>query len=411
MRLPKDWYAWVLLSVSFIHSSIAEDTQDSELWQDLARRNLEAEERLIYQQPQGVKKMSDDRGEKFWPHFWQFDAVPLNASIATQPFALHYESFRRSPGSLFRRDGTCPSGYSACTSINQPNSCCPNGNTCITVQDTGNGPVGCCPAGETCGNTISGCDTSQGYSSCPNSDNKGCCIPGYACSGSICVNIGTQVITATTSTTTASSTSPVSVVTVVSVNNSGFTTTATVTATVTVSASTSSSGSAEAPVRPTSSASNTVVVVASASTSTSTSTSTVTTTTTTSSSTGGYCPTGYYMCSAVYLGGCCQVDRDCNTTSCPSTASTTVINGSPTVVAPTGATSANGCANGWYSCPVSLGGNCCPSGYNCAQSSCPAAVDGVSAQSKQAPSEATIFTCVWSFLVIALVGGVGMVVL
>ena len=147
------------------------------------------------------------------------------------------------------------------------------------------------------------------------------------------------------------------------------------------------------------------------------------TTTATNTVTEVTCPTGFYQCAAFYRGGCCRVGRDCGTTSCPPTASTTVqtTNG-VTVVVPidgggnvdasklaptvpiTSATSATTgrsgsgsgsvsttsaiiitttaattntdpdlrgrCANGWFSCPVNLRGGCCPGGYACATSDC-----------------------------------------
>ncbi|QIW96870.1 hypothetical protein AMS68_002388 [Peltaster fructicola] len=309
----------------------------------IAKRDQDAISQLATQRPHGVRKMSADPGEKFWPHYWEFrDAHDGNTTALEHPFALHTSSKRRLSGrAIFARDASCPSGTSSCVSIGHSDSCCPSGDTCITVQDTGNGPVGCCAAGGSCGNTIGDCNTSQGYSACPDSSNKGCCIPGYACSGNICVNVGTQTITPVQSTTssTATSSSPtqvvVSVITVTNLNTSGYTTTATVTQTVTQSASGStSSDTAVVPVRPTTNSDTTTIApatVGSSSTSTSTSSSTT--------SAAPVCPNGYYMCSAVYLGGCCQVDRDCNTTSCPPTATTTVVGGVATVVAPTDATS------------------------------------------------------------------------
>jgi hypothetical protein len=36
-----------------------------------------------------------------------------------------------------------------------------------------------------------------------------------------------------------------------------------------------------------------------------------------------------------------------------------------TVTSPTGS-----CATGWSSCPPSVGGNCCPNGYQCGTASC-----------------------------------------
>ncbi|OQD84743.1 hypothetical protein PENANT_c012G01461 [Penicillium antarcticum] len=70
------------------------------------------------------------------------------------------------------------------------------------------------------------------------------------------------------------------------------------------------------------------------------------------------CPTGFYACSAVYHGGCCRTGRNCDTTSCPTTSSTTMTSNGVTIVAPVASTtenaggsgSRNRCANGWFSC-------------------------------------------------------------
>jgi len=89
----------------------------------------------------------------------------------------------------------------------------------------------------------------------------------------------------------------------------------------------------------------------------------------------GACPTGFYACSAYYRGGCCRTGRDCQTTNCPATSSTTLISNGLTVVVPVGSAAALNsptgvCATGWSSCAASLGGNCCPTGYECGTASC-----------------------------------------
>ncbi|KAI5255195.1 hypothetical protein E4T42_01925 [Aureobasidium subglaciale] len=127
------------------------------------------------------------------------------------------------------------------------------------------------------------------------------------------------------------------------------------------------------------------------------------------------CPTGFYMCSAYYLGGCCQVGRNCDTTSCPTSASTAVItNSGLTVIAPSGASSAvltGNCANGWFSCAASVGGGCCPSGYGCG-ASCTAMTSGESNIGKGAPSEASYAKrCGWVLLSLATLSGAGMIFL
>ncbi|EEA27653.1 GPI anchored protein, putative [Talaromyces marneffei ATCC 18224] len=131
---------------------------------------------------------------------------------------------------------------------------------------------------------------------------------------------------------------------------------------------TSSTVSPAAPVRPTTSSQTTITSSTPSSTSVSSTVST--------------CPTGFYACSAVYAGGCCRTGRNCDTTSCPATPSTTLINTDGiTIAVPTGsaattATESSGsCATGWFSCAASAGGGCCPNGYVCG-SSCTASSSG-----------------------------------
>lgn len=85
--------------------------------------------------------------------------------------------------------------------------------------------------------------------------------------------------------------------------------------------------------------------------------------------------------------------RDCGSTSCPTSASTTLVNSNGvTVVAPTGSgitapasLLTGSCAQGWATCAPSVGGGCCPSGYACETATC-AAVGGGSDVGKLAPN-------------------------
>ena len=168
-------------------------------------------------QPVGVRKMSSDEGEMFFPEYWTFEANgesdsnvlenpninkrrPLlrlpnlegpkllsdNATILPPlqaPFSLHTDRpnflhLRR----LFpfqKRDYNCPSNTNACTSINRPNSCCASDESCQLITDTGNGDVGCCSQGQTCSQEVGACQ--QGYPSCPGAQGGGCCVPGSSC--------------------------------------------------------------------------------------------------------------------------------------------------------------------------------------------------------------------------------------
>ena len=179
------------------------------------------------QKPVGARKMSGDASEMFFMEYWQFDqkiddtetlptwgtnrpephshadgigedtACSQNSSIPYllgAPFALHAEphlphgpllrNFPRVLSLLEPRAFQCPSGTSSCSSISRPNSCCPSGESCQLISDTGQGDVGCCGQGQSCSPQVAGCQ--QGYSSCPGNQGGGCCIPGYACVGVGC---------------------------------------------------------------------------------------------------------------------------------------------------------------------------------------------------------------------------------
>jgi hypothetical protein len=448
------------------------------------KRERQAQEQLRWQQPVGMRKMSGDEGEKFFLHYWDFgdslaedetvdeyieDAKKYaNASLQLlAPLAPHFEranTFRRFPGyNLFARDwGSCPSGTRSCTEIDRPNSCCSETDDCIIVNDTGNGDVGCCPQGGSCGSSISDCNESAGQTSCPQSENKGCCIQGYACYDVGCVWASTQttttilpVATVTSGRTAQESSSTTSeqetdtVAVAGGVGGSTYTTTventvtetapgttsigtiiAPVTITVTASpsetteepsdtnepSSTTSSEATEAlpPARPTGSSETS-------------SPESMTTTALSPSQTDASCPTGFYMCSAHYLGGCCRVGRNCDTTSCPTSDSTDLVSNGVTIGGAGGVVAAststttldadasstagsNSCANGWFLCGDSDGGGCCPSDYVCG-ASCTATVSGVSNQAKQEPSGAGVVRWGWGFFVLAVGMGVGMMVL
>ena len=202
----------------------------------LVRRNAEIQQKLASRQPVGVRKMNDDEGEMFFMEYWQFgpgedaqstgpresqvlerNLPPLglsgrggteedteqwaNVSVPhplLPPFPLHHDKQNEisphlgwSPLSLrallsnhAKRGFQCPTGTSACTSINQPNSCCATGETCQLITDTGLGDVGCCGQGLTCSGEVSNCD--PGNTGCPSALGGGCCIPGFACVGVGC---------------------------------------------------------------------------------------------------------------------------------------------------------------------------------------------------------------------------------
>jgi hypothetical protein len=364
--------------------------------------------------PVGVMKMSVDEGEKFFMEYWQYDEntqsravegtetgslrtrdlkeeIRLLANASTPvtfraPFALHtedqsgplaYEDLRmRERNSaaalaiLEKRDFKCPTGTSNCSSIGYPNSCCATGETCFQIQDTGLGPVGCCPSGGNCGGTITTCASPN--TPCAADVGGGCCIPNYVCASVGCVvNPSLVVVVTTTRITTAlgvstsvetttftSTRSTISSSSSSSSTSSQTTTTSTTSSVSSTTKTTTTSASGVVPVRPTGDT-----------------TTTTTTDSSTTSSGDDTCPTGFYACSAQYQGGCCRTGRNCDTTSCLPTSSTTLLSSGITIAVPVGTaatvTSATGtCATGWSSCAASVGGDCCPSGFECGTASC-----------------------------------------
>lgn len=182
--------------------------------EDILRRNEEIASRLAEKPVQGVRKMSNDEGEKFFLDYWRFlddsqenlferqvlvgddttadssldpavendfpDAIFLARSYPFQPaFSLESKSGSKWGNPLERRGFKCPTGTNACTSIGRSDRCCGTGDTCEVVKDTGSGDVGCCPAGENCSGGIGSCQS--GYTGCSQALGGGCCIPEYDC--------------------------------------------------------------------------------------------------------------------------------------------------------------------------------------------------------------------------------------
>ncbi|KIN05640.1 hypothetical protein OIDMADRAFT_141358 [Oidiodendron maius Zn] len=382
------------------------------------QRNVEArnEQTPLSREPVGVMKMSDDPSQKFYLHYWQYEedlpqsntsdvppARPLrirdaeeeailmaNASAVISyrtPFALHtkenlalhhLEARGRIPSrgaaaaalsALQKRQFECPTGTNDCTSIGYPNSCCATNETCFQIQDTGLGPVGCCPDGDNCGGTISGCNspnTPCAENSSADYEGGGCCIPGFVCAGIGCIPSSSASSEGTAQTSTV-------VVTVTPSTSSTTTSTSTTTTSSQASVVTiTQTATGNAPARLTGS--------------TSISSTPVTT------EPAGSCPTGFYACEAYNAGGCCRTGRNCDTTDCPPTSSTTIVSGSETIVVPVGPaatlyTPTGNCASGWSSCAASLGGNCCLSGWQCGTASCTSiSATSTAVGEKEAPS-------------------------
>ncbi|KAG9241940.1 hypothetical protein BJ878DRAFT_465348 [Calycina marina] len=346
--------------------------------------------------PIGILKMSDDPNEKFYMHYWQYEdslqtpaqrpihplrsrdlkeelllSANSSAAIAYRPaFALHADKSRREReviAVLQRRGFACPVGTATCGDF-APNSCCPEGEACYSITDTGLGSIGCCPEGTTCAGSVDGCmapntpcandGTTEGY------DYGGCCIENYICAGVGCVYNPSLLVTLVVSQTITVGTS-VSSVRPVTGYACAPSSSCSPSSDVTPSITFTSTPNGILPIRPTD-----------ASPSTSSAFIFPTTTALAGSGSGsGTCPTGFYACSAYYAGGCCRVGRDCKDIDCPASSETTIISAGVTIVVPVGsaakvATPTGACASGWSTCAASVGGNCCPTGYECGTASC-----------------------------------------
>ena len=415
--------------------------------------------------PIGVKKMSSDPEEKFFPEYWTWEASDQSQNLAKwtnrslsiydPPAPLHCDSkpamlpimSRALRSALLggtdheKRNYQCPSGSFACNSINRPNLCCTKGSICQIITDTGLGDVGCCNEGSDCSGQLTTCPFS--YTGCPANANGGCCIPGYACDETGCVLTSTAVVYVTSSssstadpvsisTTTIISTVIVSVyppdstVTIVPSSTTMVLETSSVqsrmhskisTVYMTVTAYTTShvsnSLTCSSGFRSCSGSDNGFCCPSSLgcgpgrclSTAYSTAsfvppvrgTTAETTMTQLSSLPQIGCPTGFYACSAFYLGGCCQIGQDCHSSSCPALASTSlIVTNGITIVAPRTSgvsqdsqTSMSRCPYGWFSCLATDGGGCCPSGFACGVS-CTSSVSasGTNVVAKEAPTGA-----------------------
>lgn len=414
------------------------------------RRDEALQQKLQLAPVVGVKKMSDDEGEKFYLDYWTFAAKGDSNALedegdgqrldkgesrfllgfnhtrtgtAMPPFSVHSNDSRVIRSNILsryvrfpilhhsqfgRRDFQCPGGTSSCASINRPNSCCAEGQTCQSIQDTGLGDVGCCAAGETCGGSLSTC--ASGYKECPNYPGGGCCIPGYVCVAGGCLlsSTATIIVSPLPPSTQQSSVPPRTASTATSPTSQSPTV---ITTTIPSTASPSntlacSSGFRSCPASlgggccPTDRACGRDVCPELTSTATVSApvrrTSDNATPTSEASITG--CPTGFYACSAFYQGGCCRIGRDCAPTSCPTSAVATLIdnNGVTIIATASSGLTANpiltgACATGWSSCAANDGGGCCPTGYVCGRScTATATVSGMQASEvgKLAPNGA-----------------------
>ncbi|KAJ5880729.1 uncharacterized protein N7473_011782 [Penicillium subrubescens] len=399
MRVSQALGALALASLS---TALDHENTNSQSANTIQRRNAEIEARLADEPVYGVRKMSTDQGEKFYLDYWHFeDAVQdglserhlaeVNTTTASEgkiqktpventgtgfspaQFVARSYAFNPSFGpafgvlgsSLESRDFKCPSDTIACTSINRSDRCCSTGDTCVIVTDTGSGDVGCCPKGQTCSGTIGSCQS--GYTTCSKALGGGCCIPGYECVEGGCAYISVVTVTIDSTVTVSTVTHTTSQQTTHSTSSSSSPSSS---SSSTSTSKTTSTESLTPPARGTS----------------------ITTTTHSLTTRVDVCPTGFYACSAIYNGGCCQTNRNCDTTSCPATASTTFTSDGKTIAIPvttglSGSSSQAGkCPGGWFSCADTAGGGCCPSGYVCGASICTATGSVATTVAKEAPT-------------------------
>ncbi|KAJ6130919.1 hypothetical protein N7512_003699 [Penicillium capsulatum] len=293
---------------------------------------------------QGVRKMGFDEGEKFFFEDWRF-IDDSSALLIPRSYPLE-EAFHPSRrGWLKARDFKCPTDTHACTNIHRSDRCCGLGSTCELVKDTGSGEVGCCANGSICSGVVGSCQ--RGYTACSSALGGGCCIPGYECVPGAYLSVVTVTIhSSVVVTTRTDNTAP----TIPSTRSSSWSRTETTDHWV-------------PPALPTSQSS------------------------THATSRVDVCPTGFYACSAIYHGGCCQTGRDCDTTSCPTTSSTTLTSNGVAVVVPVTADGDSPppgrCAKGWFPCADTAGGGCCPTEYACG-SSCTATAARTTVAKEQA---------------------------
>lgn len=176
-----------------VASSIAKDRDDKDN-RRIRERNAAIEADLLAgQKPvHGVRKMSNDEGEKFFMDYWGLsdgysnpkwlmgnNTIPQLSSFQPPVSARGGGGGRGGALDMTKRDFQCPAGSKSCTAIDRPSSCCGTDETCELVEDTGSGDVGCCAQGQQCSGNIGTCQS--GYQACPASMGGGCCFPGYDC--------------------------------------------------------------------------------------------------------------------------------------------------------------------------------------------------------------------------------------
>lgn len=204
--------------------------QQEESTSEILRRGADIEARLANEPIIGIRKMSTDPGEKFFPEYWHFgdsldvpgqndglagtDLAHFNTTARREnlldtarssfsPAQFLSRSFAYSPSVesafglkrsriLDSRDFKCPANTYSCTSIDRPDRCCSVGSACEIVPDTGAGDVGCCPSGQSCSGTIGSCQS--GYTTCSQALGGGCCIPGYDCVEGGCEYTGVSAV-------------------------------------------------------------------------------------------------------------------------------------------------------------------------------------------------------------------------
>ncbi|KAJ5926409.1 hypothetical protein N7516_008182 [Penicillium verrucosum] len=279
----------------------------------ILQRNAAITSKLAAGPAIGVKKMSDDEGEKFFLDYWGFGDDFSSGNISERNLS---DDDGFSPASFVAQSYPFGPSYSLGTDGESEVLPRENSNSVINLFEKRDFK---CPAGTTACVSIGRSDR--------------CCA--YITVITVSVH-STVVLSTVTYSTKPQDTTPTS------------TSCSSLTTSLDSSKSTTNDGLAP-PARPTNLSTVTSVTHGS-----------------------DVCPTGFYACSAVYQGGCCRTGRDCDTTSCPITSSTTIISDGVTIVVPVATTTqypgGNRCAQGWFHCADTVGGGCCPMGFACGAS-------------------------------------------
>ncbi|KAF8423251.1 hypothetical protein EV426DRAFT_137740 [Tirmania nivea] len=295
--------------------------------------------------PVAVRKMPPEESEKFYHYSDPFvrsipgyfspeeevSVLGARSADSSDPFfGLQAPHYGAPLPQLLKRQFSCPANHYACDSINAPAYCCRVDEQCIKIQDTGMGTVGCCPDGQKCEGPLKDCNSDQ--VTCDASQGGGCCVKGYQCSPNGCVPDNSSPTVEGAQTTQPCSSGSYACPSTLA---GGCCATGRACG---VDLCLAAETQQLPPPVPTDT-----------------------------------CPTGFYSCAPRFNGGCCRIGRDCAMTNCPARTTGPITVGDEIKTTPTSVFVPTGsCQTGWYSCPPSFNGGCCPTRYDCGVTNCPA---------------------------------------